>query len=843
MTILNSIRKICEFSFYCLVPLIVFLTILITAEQAHARNPYRRNFFNVYSSANGSRLDTLPSNDNHCGVCHNNFDGGGARNLYGLAVQATDRSESAILGLDGDDSDGDGFSNGIEITDTTTFSNTPTFPGLTPANLDRVSNVDVSEIQDHLVPSTGSDVIPPTVAVIAPNGGETYVANTSVTVQWIAGDASGIAGIDLYISLDNGAMYKAVAFGLSNTGSHTWFPANRPTTEAVFRVIAIDNAFNTNHDESDAVFTIGSPPGGIAPTTLRDFDQPGSQPFEAGILNPPQACAGCHGGYDPNVEPYDNWRGSMMAQASLDPIFKANMVIANQDAPDSGDMCLRCHLSRGWLRGRSVPTDGSQMLSTDESGVACDFCHRLVDPIFDPHENPAEDEDILAALIFPAIDFGNGMATIDPTGARRGPFINANTGHPVHVSPFHREAALCGTCHNVSNPAFEKDGNGNYMPNAFDTPATDFSAHTLLPVERTYSEWFYSQYNTPEGVYAPQFGGNKDHVATCQDCHMRDVTGKGCNFGTPPLRDDLPLHDMTGGSTWLPGLLPAMFPGVVDPVAIQAGITRARYMLQNAADVTVVKDGSDLKVTVTNNCGHKLPTGYPEGRRIWINVKFYDDSNSLISESGAYDPTTGILSHDHEARIYDIEPGIDPTLASILNLPSGPSFHFTLNNKVYKDNRIPPRGFTNDAYEDFGGAPVAYSYADGQYWDDTYYAIPPDAVSAQVTLYYQSTSKEFVEFLRDENTTNSDGQYMYDLWNNNDKCPPEVMQTVSITSLLQADLDGNGGVDFLDLAIFASYYGNDCVAPHSCGNANLDGINGIDSSDLAIFVDAWLWGK
>jgi hypothetical protein len=266
-------------------------------------------------------------------------------------------------------------------------------------------------------------------------------------------------------------------------------------------------------------------------------------------------------------------------------------------------------------------------------------------------------------------------------------------------------------------------------------------------------------------------------------------------------------------------------------------------MLQNAADVTVVKEGSDLKVTVTNNCGHKLPTGYPEGRRIWINVKFYDDSNSLISESGAYDPTTGILSHDHDARIYDIEPGIDPTLASILGLPSGPSFHFTLNNKVYKDNRIPPRGFTNAAYEDFGGAPVAYSYADGQYWDDTYYAIPPSAVSAQVTLYYQSTSKEFVEFLRDENTTNSDGQYMYNLWNNNDKCPPEVMQTVSITSLLLADLDDNGSVDFLDLAIFGSYYGNDCVAPHSCGNANLDGINGVDSSDLAIFVDFWLWGK
>ncbi len=97
----------CGVCFYCSVALIIWLATLITVEQAQARNPYRKNFFNVYSSAKGSRLDTLPSNSGHCGVCHYNFDGGGARNLYGLAVEATDRSESAILGLDGLDSDGD----------------------------------------------------------------------------------------------------------------------------------------------------------------------------------------------------------------------------------------------------------------------------------------------------------------------------------------------------------------------------------------------------------------------------------------------------------------------------------------------------------------------------------------------------------------------------------------------------------------------------------------------------------------------------------------------------------------------------------------------------------------
>ncbi len=61
----------------------------------------------------------------------------------------------------------------------------------------------------------------------------------------------------------------------------------------------------------------------------------------------------------------------------------------------------------------------------------------------------------------------------------------------------------------MSNPAFQKDAQGNYVANPFDTTATNFSAHFMAPVERTYSEWLHSDYNTPTGVLAPQFAGNK----------------------------------------------------------------------------------------------------------------------------------------------------------------------------------------------------------------------------------------------------------------------------------------------------------------------------------------------
>lgn len=819
----------------------VCVALIVWAQAVQARNPIRSDFFGEYPNAVGTPVETVPSHPNHCGACHYDFSGGGARNLYGQRLEAElpnyKKTDQAIRAIENEDADGDGFSTLIEMTDVSSFVNTPTFPGLTAANVGNVTNVDVSEIQTYLVPSTGGDTTPPDVTVIVPDGGENWVANSVTTVQWIAGDSGGIARIDLYVSLDNGATFKPIALGISNSGSYSWFPANRPTTQAIFRVVAFDNAFNEGSDDSDAVFTITSPPGGIVPSTLRDFDQPGSQPLESGILNPPSACAVCHGNYDQTVEPYYNWQGSMMAQASRDPLMEANMVIANQDAPDSGDLCLRCHLPRGWLQGRSVPTDGSQMLSTDRMGVSCDLCHRLVDPIADPL-NPSEDTAILAALSFPGTEFGNGMMVVDPTGGRRGPFSDTVADHPVLVSPFHREAAICGTCHDVSNPAFEKDGNGNYAPNAMDTTATNFSAHTLMPVERTYSEWFYSAYNTQEGVYAPQFGGNKAFVATCQDCHVRDVTGVGCSSPGVPTRDDLPLHDMTGGSTWLPGLLSTLYPGEVDDAALQSGIARARYMLQNAAALTAQQEATGLKVTVTNNTGHKLPTGYPEGRRMWLNIKYYDSQMTLLGESGGYDAATGVLDHDEQAKIYEIKPGLDETVAPLAGVEPGPSFHFVLNNKVFKDNRIPPRGFANAAYADFGGAPVDYAYPDGQYWDDTQYAIPPGATSAEVTLYYQSTSKEFIEFLRDQNTTDNAGQDLYDLWNNNNKCPPEEMATLTLAvscPALATDIDQDCDVDGEDLSLFEQCLTGPGIAPTAeCQDRDYDSDSDVDQTDFAV---------
>ena len=344
------------------------------------------------------------------------------------------------------------------------------------------------------------------------------------------------------------------------------------------------------------------------PTTIDDFFMPGSQPNESGTFLTPGNC-GCHSGYSTgDIEPVETWKGSMMAHSMRDPLFLAAMTIANQDAKFSGDLCIRCHAPVGWLEGRSTPTDGSALTADDREGVQCHFCHKLIDP----KSSATEDQTYLGTIAghVPTVN-GNGMYVVDSDDIRRSQYNDASTApHNWAYSAFHTKSELCATCHDVSNPAFYKDTDGTYRPNNLGTPATSFDTYDMFPVERTYSEWKMSAYNTP------------GDVTTCMDCHMVDATGKACSKGNAPTRTNVAIHDLTGGNTFVPLLVKDQYPSEVDATAIDAGIIRAQNMLQNAAtmnlDVSVAQNGYDVDVEIINETGHKLPSGYPEGRRIWI---------------------------------------------------------------------------------------------------------------------------------------------------------------------------------------------------------------------------------
>lgn len=543
----------------------------------------------------------------------------------------------------------------------------------------------------------------------------------------------------------------------------------------------------------------------------------GTQPHLYFPLNPPGLCASCHAYYDNghNVRPVTTWKGSLMANAGRDPIFWAALDVANNDVPGIGEWCLRCHSPGGWLDGRAGPPlgspDGCDLTglidgeNNDFEGLHCEFCHRMqINP--DP---PVGQQPVY---------YENGQFWIDDvscTGTsepcRKGPYDyemhQAHPPHPWESSQYHRDSDNCGNCHNVTNPLLTLiDENG------IDTGVP-------VPVERTYMEWEQSSFSQP----GPDF-------LTCQNCHMPDAT----HDPAYPSIDvsinrtgDLPIHELVGGNAWVPQVLKGEYPLLGRSAEFDATTAWAVEMLEasatveiNVADTVQAGANLDVDVRVVNLSGHKLPTGYPEGRRMWLDVLVRDGTGEVIWNSGAWDPATGALADDPQLKIYEIKPGIwdyqGSGECSAEDSGGTPIFHFVLNDCIALDNRIPPAGFSGG--NDIETRPVNYTYpetAPGSgilvNYDDTSYTIQvpgsaSGALTVEAVLQYQTMSDHYVEFLLDQAVTNnfpddciprstglpdmSRGEILHDVWTRYNKTPPVPMASASVPVTVSLFADG-----------------------------------------------------
>jgi hypothetical protein len=581
---------------------------------------------------------------------------------------------------------------------------------------------------------------------------------------------------------------------------------------------------------------------------------PGTQPGQA-TLEAPNRCLNCHADYNSEVEPGFNWKGSMMAQSARDFLFYSCLTVAAQDSiwaigtPNAVDICERCHFPRGWLEGRSDPPNASAMTGADFDGVQCDFCHTSWDPFFETtHDGTREGNDwlnywdetnasttpsqpaadatyaedaVLAGAItlfnggsfftdnLPPTSYtenGSGQYFVSSNGDKRASFADAAARHQMLYSRYHKSKYFCGTCHDVSNPVLENLEADPTQP----LPTEQNSASSYFHVERTFSEFMLSAYGRQGGAdtnpeFQAQGAPDITWAAKCQDCHMRDVVGVGCNKQGVPVRPDesiehpnsgQPLHDLTGGNAWVSTVLASAVPGSpnydpandsllnqgpaaltldlsqgegIDPVALLAGADRARQQLKLAAAIKNLSYDSgtgDLSFRVQNNTGHKLISGFPEGRRMFVNIKAYS-GGALIYEVNPYDDTVGTLkglpnslnSPALQANeiymddlVYEMHPSSELT-------GENETFHFALATNRYKDNRIPPKGFDIANAQERLSVPVWYGEEDPNYYtsaeytggyDDVSLPIPTGADSVEVNLYYQTTSREYIEFLRDE---------------------------------------------------------------------------------------------
>jgi hypothetical protein len=511
----------------------------------------------------------------------------------------------------------------------------------------------------------------------------------------------------------------------------------------------------------------------LAPVDLEDFHVPGTQMGDVQLTSfmRPWDCAACHGASNMPAAPTPTWSTSLMSVAGRDPLFFAQLTTANQDVPGVGYYCLRCHVPMSIVTGHAADPTGDSLTDFDKDGVTCHFCHALVDPV--THDGaPDGDAPILASLADRPASYGNSQFVLDPKGLRRGPYRDAGALHPYTGSPFHRSADLCGTCHDVGNVAVDRV-DGGYGYNAPKQRAANANPTAQFPLERTYSEWKLSAFGRGGVDMGGRFGGpGAKVVSTCEDCHMPREEAKGCVFEPP--RIDLARHDFAGASAWVLDIVSLREGTKVDQPALARGHVNAVSMLQRAATLTLERAGTDVRVRVQNESGHKLPTGHIEGRRVFLNVIFTDAQEKVLAEHGGWSPMTGDLT-GLPTTVFEMIIGLTAEAAKQTGLPPGPTTHMSLADVVVKDNRIPPRGFTVAAYEAVGAGAVPSTYADGENWAEVPFSVPKGATHVKARLLYQTVTREYVEALVNGNKTNGWGKELESLWLQTDRDPPITM--------------------------------------------------------------------
>ncbi|MFO0631580.1 MAG: multiheme c-type cytochrome [Nannocystaceae bacterium] len=504
---------------------------------------------------------------------------------------------------------------------------------------------------------------------------------------------------------------------------------------------ALDRARRSMPAIALAVLVAAAAPAHAAPTQPGELTHP---------LVTASTCQNCHSfgniaphEADPLYAPFFGWQGTMMANAARDPVFWAGVAIASQDLPGGTSECIRCHSPRAFLEGRGDATAIGDLLPEDlAGGVECELCHRTIEDLATPPGNAQYQVDDVPV---------NGVVP------RHGPWTyEGNVGNPPHEwvqDPYTGSARLCGTCHDVTTPRERVDDAGVGM-------GVDFNE------QRTYSEWLGSA-----------FAQAGDDFRSCQDCHMPavdempgcfDNANAGLTHATGGRR-----HDLVGANRFMMELLRGIYgdsgSGEVSDFfydnaidALDAFVATAATLEATAPRSVDLGAGlSGLDVTVTNETGHKLPSGYSEGRVMWLEViARYGDQ--VVWSSGTWTQGTG-METDAQLRTYR---------AIAEDFDDGATFHLLRNNHWVEDTRIPPRGSmpsletdpVGDRYTLQGDGTwphfdqVSYAF-DGR--DDIVDATPDvtddDVLEVDVRLLYLINTPEYVQFLDDENSTNDAG--------------------------------------------------------------------------------------
>jgi hypothetical protein len=323
---------------------------------------------------------------------------------------------------------------------------------------------------------------------------------------------------------------------------------------------------------------------------------------------------------------YNQWKGSMHSNSWTDPVYRAALNLMSKASHGKVDnFCMGCHTPIGLVTREASP-GGKGMSEVANRGVHCEVCHNVSG----------------------ISGIGNGSYVLTPKLNGRplkfGPYSDAvSPYHDTAYSKLHTQSEFCADCHNVTHP------------------------FNRLQIERTYDEWRDSSY-AGAGVQ-------------CQDCHMKPVRGRASPIGKE--RDRVYTHYFAGGNAVVTKLLGSDLHSNSSEAMLKSAAT-----VQIMAPAALSDSHSNLvRVRVTNvGAGHKLPSGFPEGREMWLDFKVVDARNLEVYRLGAIrqgrtEPGT---------RSFKVTLGDRNGQAVDLNVLQA--------DRVLNDTRIEPHGYSEVTY-------------------------------------------------------------------------------------------------------------------------------------------------
>ncbi len=455
------------------------------------------------------------------------------------------------------------------------------------------------------------------------------------------------------------------------------------------------------------------------------------------------ACLLCHNAQvnelGSSIAIVNDWRSSMMGNASKDPFWQAKVshetLVNPQYANEIQTVCTRCHAPMGNINALN---NGAVHYTLEEmradslamDGASCTVCHQIT----------------AASMGNSSGNFLIGNKQI--YGPYLAPFSNPminNTGYSPVYSQHIRDSRLCESCHTlITNPL---DLNGIPTGGEF--------------VEQSpYQEWKNSDFPEEE--------------VSCASCHIPEIQDVVKISSMPPFLDGRTpygLHHLAGANVFM---LKQMRNHVdelgitADEVHFDSTLARTYKSLQlhslnlDLTETLRTDDTLYIDVKVTNLAGHKLPTSYPS-RRVFVELiavgqtgdtLFHsgktDSDFNLINENLDFEQHHNLITQSDQVQIYEMVMGdVNGDLTTVLERAS---IHL-------KDNRIPPKGFNTShisydttkivgqAAEDPDFNKIGANQGSGS--DLIHYHIPvsnaEEDISVTGKVYYQTVSNRWLE--------------------------------------------------------------------------------------------------